>query len=306
MRKMHDLLLKLTKTMYGNFYRIMAVSYLPEPQRTEGLAKIIEESDVDWGSIALNYMARILGRELTTEELEKILEKYIEKIGMLDKALKIVKLLGRELTTEELARILETNIENAYLDQSIKIAKILGRKLTTKELTKILEKYIERYVVRSYMSNDRFEDVFKVAKLLKRELTTEELTKMLERHIKNGLLGGALEIAKLLGRELTTEELTKMLERVTKNVWRFDEALEIAKLLGRELTTKELTKFIKRCVRPTSIPHVTNFENARKAMSYVTESQRTYVFAEILEKYIDDGQLDYACDIVYELLLRVN
>ena len=88
--------------------------------------------------------AKLLRKNLTSEQLEQILEVQIKEGEFFDDIKKIVKLLHRNLTTEELLRMVEIQIKRKWYYKAMYIADFLPEPLRVEKLQFILNRQIER------------------------------------------------------------------------------------------------------------------------------------------------------------------
>jgi len=106
------------------------------------LEKILENCLNKEGPEEALEVVDLLPKEMKKQGLEMILKKYVmEDYGSIDDVKNIAKLLGRELTTEELEKIWEIAVKNGNLDKAKEAAKLLPEPKRTEYLKylKILE-----------------------------------------------------------------------------------------------------------------------------------------------------------------------
>jgi SOS response regulatory protein OraA/RecX len=77
------------------------------------------------------------------KNLEKCLENYVEE-GWPKGAIETAKLLGRELTPQELGKIAKRCIENEWPYRAIEVAELLVKLKRTQEVEEILVKFTEK------------------------------------------------------------------------------------------------------------------------------------------------------------------
>ena len=93
----------------------------------------------------IEIFLKILGRELTVQELEKLLRSCIEDIRVFD-AIDVAELLNRELTQKETNDLLDRAIEKRDVHAIKRMMNKLGHHLGANQLSKIRDLFIQNKI----------------------------------------------------------------------------------------------------------------------------------------------------------------
>ncbi len=158
---------------YGEVYMAKALDFLSEPSRSEELNKLLVGMITKSSPKAILEVALIVGHDLTDKEKELILESCLSR-SALSYSKEAAKLLGRELTLLEVERIFEGQLVVPHcLELALGTAQILPEPNRTICREKIL--------ARALQTENYFDSVQKIVKVIGRELTRPELLAFLER-----------------------------------------------------------------------------------------------------------------------------
>lgn len=229
-------------------------------------------------------IAEALGRKLTRDELEKMLEKYI-KGGCFHDAQKTVKKLRirGKLTQDELKEIFSTT-EN--LNTEREVAKEFSEPKRTEELEEVFKR--SKRCANNYSS---ICEAYKVAEVLGREVTQDELREMISNFYSKFEADKVIEIIKKLNEPNRTRRLNELITQCVRMDYFSDaqEAIRELNELDRTIRSKEI---IARYIEDRKLDY------ALEIAKELNEPDRTSELEYILTKYIENRKIDKAQETV--------
>lgn len=219
-------------------YALNAARFLPEPQKTRELEKLISKFRKAGSAQMFLKAVRLLDRPPTHEEKLKVFNAGIAK-GTLEGYREVCDLRVRRLTRQEIEGYFQLSCEKNDNHMILVFATKFPEPRRTEEI-------MRRY--RELVKKKEYAQALEAISYTTRSWEVKKWRSLFEKCLKEGNIFTARKISEIQCRALSFSELEDLMKGAVKNGY-LAEAEAIALELGREMSLEELRSILKVSLR---------------------------------------------------------